>query len=56
MTKKERTVKVIEYFRERPGEFYMLKGLLCATHSTQEKSIYDTMMIAVRMDELSGLL
>ena len=57
MTKTERTNALIEQFTGCPGEFYMLKGILCASHripsdELNTKEVFDTMMIARRMDQL----
>lgn len=34
MTREERTVNILNRFRNLPGEFYMLKGLLCLPAAT----------------------
>lgn len=59
----KRTQALIDYYRGRPGEFYMLKGLLCldlpfsdddVTARTLAHRLVDSMMIAARMDELEA--
>lgn len=69
MTKREqRTKRIIERYRNLPGEFYMLKGLLCLSGAVgaglsygeankEEKKIdalFDLSMIAKRMDEINS--
>lgn len=34
MTREERTANILAKFRDLPGEFYMLKGLLCLPAAT----------------------
>lgn len=34
MTREERTTNILAKFRNLPGEFYMLKGLLCLPAAT----------------------
>lgn len=34
MTREERTANILAKFRNLPGEFYMLKGLLCLPTAT----------------------
>ena len=34
MTREERTTNILARFRNLPGEFYMLKGLLCLPAAT----------------------
>jgi hypothetical protein len=57
-TAKQNSQDVIEYFRGLPGEFYMLKGLLCAEHALKGdatsdiEGLFDRLMIAERMDEI----
>lgn len=63
MNTNKHTTKIIEYFKEAPREheFYMLKGLLIATHalefgSPEHKeltSIINGIQIAARMDEIN---
>lgn len=70
MTNREqRTKRIIERYRNLPGEFYMLKGLLClsgavgvglscAEANSEEKKVdamFDLGMIARRMDELNAM-
>lgn len=55
------TRKIIDSFRGLPGEWYMLKGLLCADRSMEYNSleykaynsVVNGVMIASRMDELN---
>lgn len=64
MKTNKHTTKIIDNFREAPRdhEFYMLKGLLLATHalefgSPEHKkltSIINGVQIAERMDELNN--
>jgi hypothetical protein len=55
----QNTQEVIDYFRNLPGEFYMLKGLLCVEHALTEdakkniEGLFNRLMIAERMDEIS---
>ncbi len=65
----QRTKRIIERYRNLPGEFYMLKGLLClsgavgvglpyAEANSEENKVYamfDLGMIARRMDELNAM-
>lgn len=59
---KERTQKLIEHFRGKPGEWDMLKGVLCVDHVFEYDSevqknwdaTIDKMMIAARMDAIDG--
>ena len=54
---REQTQQIINRFKGLPGEFYMLKGLLCLDHavdSKQVKKLYDLRMIATRMDEINA--
>lgn len=64
MTKKQqRTAQVIAKYRGLPGEFYMLKGLLCMDHAFDctgadhrlINGVFDFVMIAQRMDQLNEL-
>lgn len=58
-----RTQKIIETFRNLPGEYYMLKGLLCVESALRDEQdratrkhiadAYDTHTIAKRMDEIN---
>ncbi len=52
-----RTQAIIETYRGLPGEFYMLKGLLCLDGAIGEyksvRRIFDTSAIAERMDEIN---
>ncbi len=55
----DRTQTLIDYFRGLPGEFFMLKGLLCAGHALdttparqQLDNVYDSILIAERMDQI----
>jgi len=71
LTREERTQAIIDGWRGLPGEFYMLKGLLClesavekcakARNGTRQEcsaerdqfdAIYNSLMIASRMDEI----
>lgn len=36
LTKTERTAAILEGFRGLPGEFYMLKALLCVGHACEK--------------------
>ncbi len=46
-------------FKDCPGAFYMLKGVLCATHVLSREDqlafekIFDTMVIARAMDDMN---
>ncbi|ALL68697.1 hypothetical protein K788_0000280 [Paraburkholderia caribensis MBA4] len=57
---KLRTQKVINHFRGLPGEFSMLKGLLCASHSMEGhdevryRYFFDSSLIAARMEEINA--
>ncbi|MBN3762367.1 hypothetical protein [Burkholderia sp. Ac-20365] len=57
---KLRTQKVIDHFRGLPGEFPMLKGLLCASHPMEGQDVvryryfFDSSLIAARMDEINA--
>ena len=57
-TKKQiRTATLIEKYKGLPGEFMMLKGLLCMSHIDDKAlDVLDGMMIAVRMDEINGIV
>jgi len=56
------TAAVINSFKGLPGEYNMLKGLLCADHpmaygepmQRRYASAIDTRMIAARMDEINA--
>lgn len=58
-----RTQAILDAFRNRPGEFYMLKGLLCLgdalgadnyrLHARKIDGIYDLGAIANRMDDIT---
>lgn len=58
---KARTQCVIDTYRGLPGEFYMLKGLLCldtvridgVDWRSRVNSMLDGLLIAARMDELN---
>ncbi len=58
----EATAQIIKSFRGLPGEFYMLKGLLCADRDMEYKgkahkafhSVINCSMVAQRMDEING--
>lgn len=55
----ERTHKLIDNYRGLPGEFDMLKGVLCMDHSLNGYSLesanglFDRLEIARRMDEIN---
>lgn len=57
--RKQNTCNVIEYFKGVDNEFYLLKGLLIASHNMNEKgkahfdNAIDTLLIAGRMDALN---
>ena len=57
-TQQQRTQDVIDYFRGLPGEWGMLKGLLCMEHALTGEALhhveglFDRLMIAKRMDEI----
>jgi len=62
MTHKEqakiaRTKKLIEVYKGLPGEFMMLKGLLCMSHIDDKvlNDAIDGMTVALRMDEMQGI-
>lgn len=69
-TKKARTQAILDHFKGLPGEYYMLKGLLCLDAAvgdparawppteaqTQVREMYDAKLIARRMDELNMLM
>lgn len=38
MTREQRTTNILARFRDLPGEFYMLKGLLCLPAATCPKA------------------
>lgn len=53
MTMQEATEKLLKEFRDLPGEFYMLKGVVCEQIALpRNERRYDTVMIAERMDEV----
>jgi hypothetical protein len=54
--KQKRTATLIEKYKNLPGEYYMLKGLLCMSHTNDRvlSDVLDGIMIAVRMDELNA--
>lgn len=57
------TAAIIQDFKGLPGEFYMLKGLLCAERdsvmpygsasSRKYRSLISTKLIAARMDQIN---
>ncbi|HDR9033327.1 TPA: hypothetical protein QDB07_000776 [Burkholderia vietnamiensis] len=55
-----RTTGLIDRFRDLPNEFYLLKGVLCATNgwsfddSKRFNALIDTTLIAARMDALNN--
>jgi len=53
----ERTQKLIEKYKGLPGEFMMLKGLLCMSHTNDKvlTNVLDGYLVAVRMDEINGI-
>lgn len=57
--REKRTADVIDYYDGKPGEFLMLKGLLCLTHvdscRPEAYALLDGIMIAKRMDELNNI-
>jgi hypothetical protein len=61
--RRDRTQKLIDNFRGKPGEFYMLKGILCADHGFDSVAdpaykkinlMFDMVMIAARMDNINS--
>lgn len=56
--KQKRTQAIIEKYRSLPGEFMMLKGLLCMSHIDDKvaSNVFDGMMIATRMDEMGAIV
>jgi hypothetical protein len=58
-TQQQRTADLLASFQGLPGEFYMLKGVLCLPYSLDDSEqyehyeLYDRVMIARRMDELA---
>lgn len=68
-TKEQRTADVLARYRNLPGEFYMLKGLLCLPAACGEgcenwqasreeerqiEDLFDGMALARRMDEINA--
>lgn len=55
-----RTAKILEYFNNLPGEWEMLKGLLCCNHPFNYQNakpfhrLFDFNMIACRMDAITS--
>lgn len=55
--KEKRTKTVIDGYRGLPGEFMMLKGLLCMSHFDEHpelRDVFDGIMIAQRMDDINN--
>jgi hypothetical protein len=56
-TPKDRAQAIIDYYRDKAGEFAMLKGVLCIDHvlpDTRAALNIDLMLIAQRMDEINA--
>ncbi|WP_334042672.1 hypothetical protein [Burkholderia ambifaria] len=60
MTKTERTQALIDQFRGNPGEFYMLKGVVCAGFRFDDEvwgvysELIDLVLIAQRMEAITA--
>lgn len=60
-SRQKRTDAIIKHYRGLPGEWEMLKGLLCMTHPfdcsnadfKKLDACFDGLMIAARMDEIT---